>query len=298
MADAQRRTGAIPGYTVCIRIPLSSYLQSPFMPPVRGNATVNVGAGNRVPRGFLHWKSPSLWPGGHLESRMTAGDSAHPGREAHEGARRRTGVLARQVRSHGHSARRTQRDFRAAVSCLRRSPRPLALAGSPNHGDARRRSEAGGDGARRAGWEPPSEAGGSGAGGHPLDLGRPPRSGVMRRPGSPCAPVRAALVQLRVAHGVKRGRGREEVEAPERRKRCLRVPRALESVGGGGGWPAQPGELPGVPAQLGGRECRAREGGSCGPKCLRDPTTPPLDAQDRGARPGGARSGGEAEEKA
>lgn len=76
---------AIPRYTVCICIHLSSYLQSPLMPPVRDHATVNVWAGDRVPRDFLHWKSPRLWDGCHLENRVTAGDVSHPGREAQGG---------------------------------------------------------------------------------------------------------------------------------------------------------------------------------------------------------------------
>lgn len=102
----------------------------------------------------------------------------------------------------------------------------------------------------------------------------------MRRHRSTCAPVRAALVQLRVANGVKRGRGREEVEAPERRKRRLSVPRSLESVGGGGCWQAQRGELPSVPRTAGGRECGAREGGSCGSQV---PARPPRRPGPRGA---------------
>lgn len=125
--------------------------------------------------------------------------------------------------------------------------------------------------ARRGGRRSPEE-GGIRAGARPLDPGSP-RSGAMRRrPRSTCAPVRAALARLRVANGVKWGRGREEVEAPERRKRRGSVPRSLESVGGGGCRQAQRGELPSVPAQL--EVARAEPGRET-----------PLDAQDRAARP-------------
>lgn len=68
---------------------------------------------------------------------------------------------------------------------------------------------------------------------------------MMRQRGDTCAPVRAALVQLRVANGMKWGRGREEVEALEYQERCLSLPGSLEAVPrsrGGEGRAAAAGE--------------------------------------------------------
>ncbi|CAK6445933.1 unnamed protein product [Pipistrellus nathusii] len=118
---------------------------------------------------------------------------------------------------------------------------------------------------------------------------------MRRRRRSTCAPARAALARLRVANGVKRGRGREEVEAPERRKRCRSVPRSLQSVGGGGcRRQAQRGELPRVPAQL---EVAGAEPGRERPLDAQDPRTArrARSARSRGhadgpgGRPAGAR---------
>lgn len=67
----------------------------------------------------------------------------------------------------------------------------------------------------------------------------------MLQRGDTCAPVRAALVQLRVANGMKWGRGREEVEALEYQERCLSLPGSLEAVRrsrGGEGRAATAGE--------------------------------------------------------
>lgn len=79
-----------------------------------------------------------------------------------------------------------------------------------------------------------------------------------------CAPVRAALVQLRVANGVKWGRGREEVEAQERQKRCLSVPCPLEVVPSWG-WEGAGGhrttDFQVAPAQLEVRRAEPPKGG-------------------------------------
>lgn len=85
---------------------------------------------------------------------------------------------------------------------------------------------------------------------------------------------------LRVANGVKWGRGREEAEAPERRKRCLSVARSLESVGGGGCGQAPHGELPSVPAPL--------EAASAEPSAREPPSTPGTAWRARSARGRGA----------
>lgn len=76
---------------------------------------------------------------------------------------------------------------------------------------------------------------------------------VMRRRSDTCAPLRAALVQLRVANGVKWGRGREEVEVLERQKRRLGFPCSSEAVPRRG-WRALHGGLPSCPGTAGGRE--------------------------------------------
>lgn len=97
----------------------------------------------------------------------------------------------------------------------------------------------------------------------------------MRRHGNTCAPVRAALVQLRVANGVKWGRGREEVEAPERRKRCLSVPSSLETVGGGGAGRDSPANFQVSPALLEVGSAETPEGGYPAVPSVREtPSTP------------------------
>lgn len=147
------------------------------------------------------------------------------------------------------------------ISCLIKSPLPFGLAEFLNHRDARLAVR------RRAG----TRCAGVGAAvpRNPDWMSPPWRLGnmlayVMRRHGDTCAPVRAALVQLRVANGVKWGRGREEVEAQERQKRCLSVPCSLEVVPSWG-WEGAGGhrttDFQVAPAQLEVRSAEPPEGG-------------------------------------
>lgn len=162
---------------------------------------------------------------------MTAGDITRTGREVRAGGAPDGGSFlvsaTRWLLFHDHTAKRNLRAFAQPISCLVKSPRPFGLAGFLNHRDAWRAVP------RRAGTR---RAGVGAAVPQNLDWMSPPWSlgnllaDVMRRHGDTCAPVRAAPAQLRVANGVKRGRGREEVEAQERQKRCLSVPCYLEVV--------------------------------------------------------------------
>lgn len=117
------------------------------------------------------------------------------------------------------------------VSCLRKSPPPFGLAEFLNHRDAWRSRGGRGRAARLGGSRSPAE---SGLGVTAWSLGNL-RMDIVRRHGDTCAPVRAARLQLRVPNWVKWGRGREEVEARERQKRCLSVPCSVEAVPRGAG---------------------------------------------------------------
>lgn len=79
---------------------------------------------------------------------------------------------------------------------------------------------------------------------------------VVRRHGDTCAPVRAARWKLRVPNWVKWGRGREEVEARERQKRCFGVACSAEAAPRGAGGTARP-----AAAGPAGRARRAPGGG-------------------------------------
>lgn len=121
--------------------------------------------------------------------------------------------------------------------------------------DARRSRGEWGRGAR--GWQPQSS--GSGLDVTPLSLGNL-LVDVMRRRGDTCASLRAALVQLRVANGVKWGRGRKEVEALERQNAALSSP--LFGGGPEGGLAGTPGRTTRLPlAHLKVGSCEPPEGG-------------------------------------
>lgn len=82
------RHPVIPRHSVYICLHVSSYLQPPFMPPVRGGATMTLSgwAGNRVPRDIVRLKSLNLWRGWHLDKQ---GNSWGHHRNGAGGARRR-----------------------------------------------------------------------------------------------------------------------------------------------------------------------------------------------------------------
>lgn len=157
----------IPRHIVYICIHLTSYLQPPFMPPVRGNATkiASGWAGNRVPRDFLHLESPNLWSGWHLEKQ---GDSwvhhtYRGGRRERRRARRRVPLLASSTRwllFHDHTAGRNLRASHAAGFLPDKEPaagrldllnfRITETPAGPQEG---------GDAARRGGSRSPSQSG-------------------------------------------------------------------------------------------------------------------------------------------
>ncbi|KAB1282343.1 hypothetical protein Cadr_000001501 [Camelus dromedarius] len=166
--------------------------------------TLSGWAGKRVPRDILHLKSPN-------QIRETAGDITRTGREAREGGAPDGGSFL------GSSTR---------WLLFRYHNREEGPAGPSARLE-------GGDGA--LGWKPQS-----GLDVTTLSLENL-LTDVMRQRGDTCAPVRAALVQLRVANGVKKLR-RWSV-----RNAALASP-ALWRLSRGGGWGALAGIARGLPS--------------------------------------------------
>lgn len=224
------------------------------------------------------WFSPLEEPGSvewlELGEQGDSWGAPRPGREAQGGGARGGGsrLVSPPPGPHGEGA----------AAGPRRAPRPAAHGASSRRGPpevctAGRAGRRGGRGPGAPRWGaavPPNRAGC-----HPRSPGNL-LSDVMRRRGNTCAPGRAALAQLRVANGVNWGRGREEVEAPESRKCCVRVPPIFGGWGDTGlaGRAARTSECPRHSWRSGVRSPRGR--GPSGPKCPRAP----LDARDRVAR--------------